>query len=313
MEKFPSQENIVSKPERRFESYEIKKDDLETLQQDVDVLAESELIEKEILEDTRFVTFDSKNLYVITKGEHVGNGEFSVEEISSSSRGGFNAFVIPHRGFIGKSESDYRGARAWLLCDELETTAVNAKKFPNENVLYQPELPQPKEILDVVSMSPAGPYSEIQQGRYNYLTDIIFHEAGHIEYRRTRNWQEEEGLIGEFPSNKQREMFLSAILSTKKLPHQFLDYIIEYINKRSIEEMYPMVIDREAARRYDSRRFNANNDELRMLLDRFKRSGELSSDGHTVGRFLALILEEQFSDFPERKEFVQLVFDRRNL
>lgn len=300
-----------------FESYEVKENDLKTLQEGIDLLTHSDLVEDTILDDLRFVTYDSRYFYIFTKGQHATNGRFVVEEITTLSQIGYRIYKVEHSGSVGRKEKDYRGARAWLLSDEIETTAVNAKKFPNENVLYQPDLPQPKEILDVVSMAPVGPYSKIQQGRFNYLTDVIFHEVGHIEHRRLEGWQEGEAAIGVFPSEKQRESFLSIVRESKKIPEWVTKAIIENIDKRAISEMYPMLIDREAAKRFDTDRFDDENVSFeQMLIDIKDRSSNGTlvekfikslKSGHIAGRLLVRILEERFPDFNERKRFVREV------
>jgi hypothetical protein len=132
------QENILESEAKYFEHYEVKSSDLEALQQGIDTVANSQLFEEGVLDNIRFVTYDSKSLYIFTRGDHAANETFTVEEIPSTSKTGFKIFKTTHGGFIGRDKEDYRGARAWLLCDEIETTAVNARKFPNPNILYQP-------------------------------------------------------------------------------------------------------------------------------------------------------------------------------
>lgn len=318
----PSPDKIAQQEAKYFETYEAKQGDLVALQQGIDTLVESGLIKEEVLEEIRFVTFDSNSLYVFTRGEHVSNDRFNVEEIPCSSKMGFRLFRIRHSGFIGRNRDDYRGARAWLLCDEIETTSVNAKKFPNENVLYQPELPQPAEILDVVSMAPFEPYSRIHQGRCNYLTDVIFHEAGHIEHRRLDDWQQGEEPIAGFPSEEQRTGFLAVIRRTRMLPQWVTDLVVENAGKLAVGEMYAMLIDGEGAKRYDiqmldrrSREFESRLADIESqstdqgFVGRFRQS--LESE-HTTGQLLVRILEEQFPDYAERKSFVRSVLERRS-
>lgn len=306
--------------EDRLYEYEVQSSDLETLAQGIDLLYESGLIEEGILDDMRFATYDSKYLYVFTRGQHSTNDRFVVEEVHSSSKTGFKIFKIRHRGFIGGKEKDYFGARSWLLCDEIETTS-NDRKFPNGNVVFQPDLPQPREILNVVSMAPVGPWNEFfNEEGYKYLTDIVFHEAGHIEHRRLENWQEGEGRIVEFPSEDQRKIFLSTIRQTKIFPSWITELIILNIGRIAIAEMYAMLIDREGAKRYDAQKFDSDNARFQRKIayiqdnsadqeniDWFKRSLE---SGHTTGRLLVRILEEQFPDFLERKKFVRSVLGR---
>jgi len=317
MEKPKSPTELEKQEKSYLETYEAKDSDLESLQQGIDILAESNLLEQDVLKDIRFVTYDSHYLYVFTRGQHSTKDKFTVEEMPSSSKTDIKVYKIAHNGFVGTKKEDYRGARAWLLCDEIEATAVSARKFPNENVLYEPDVPQPKEILDVVSMAPKEPYEKIQQGRFNYLTDVIFHEAGHIEHRRLENWQGGEAPIETFPSDEQKEEFLSVIRQAKIFPESITALIIENIGKRAISEMYPMLIDREAAKLFDAEKFEAENTDFgKALLDlqenladqelitRFKESLE---SGHAMGRLLVRILEEKFLDFHERKDFVRSV------
>lgn len=249
-EKQPSQENIAEREAEYYEKYKIKESDLKALEQGIDTLAESKLLEEGILDDIRFVTYDSGYLYIFTRGQHVTNCEFEVEEIPSSSKTGFKIFKIQQKeeqkigepGFVGRTEESYRGGVAWLLRDEIETTAINARKFPNQDVLLEQhdgsKQPQPEEILDVVCIPPIEPFNKIwtsidtkgqKKIQYNYLTDIIFHEAGHIEHRRLKNWQKDEGRVGAFPSEEQKEKFLSIIRQTKIFPTWITELIIANI------------------------------------------------------------------------------------
>ena len=292
---------------------------MKSLCQGIDTVAKSNLIEARVLDNIRFVTHDSKNFYIFTRGEHTSNNKFKVKEIPSLSKAGFKIFQVAHSKFIGKNKEDYRGAWAWLLASEIETTSVSATKFPNENVLYQPDLPQPNKILDVVSIPPSEPYEKIQQGRFNYLTDVIFHEAGHIEHRRLKNWQKGEKSIKDFPSTKQKRKFLEVIQKTKIFPKQDVKSIIKNINKRTIQEMYPMIIDYEAAKRYDKQKFNNENQEFKEIIAHLQ--SEFTNDGfeknfkeslkneYTIGRFLVRILEEQIPNFAERKKFICSVLE----
>jgi hypothetical protein len=313
-------ENIQNQELKYFETYQIKNSDLEEISRGIENIAESNLFEDGILDEIRFVTYDSKKLYVFTRGHHATNENFSVEEITSSMKNGFRIFAIHHSGFIGKKQSDYRGAKAWLLCDEIETTAVYAKKFPNENILYEPDMPQPKEILDVVSMAPKDPYEKIQKGKFNYLTDVMFHEVAHIEHRRLENWQEGEEKTEVFPSGQQKESFLSAIRKTKIFPQEIISLIIENIDKRTIEEMYAMLVDREAAKRYDVQKFEDENAHFQKMItdlqnknsnqEVFTQFQERLQFPHVTGRLLVRILEDQFSDFHDRKKNIRSILEK---
>jgi len=316
------QENTLESEAKYFESYEAKPSDLETLRQGIDTVVDSKLLEEEVLDNIRVVTYDSKSLYIFTRGEHAANESFVVEEIPSTGKTGFKIFKTTHRGLIGRDKENYGYARAWLLCEEIETTAVNARKFPNENILYQPELPQPTEILDVVSVPPEEPYNKIQKGWYNYLTDVVFHETGHIEQRRLDNWQIGEEKVETFPSEEQKKKFFSVIGQTRIFPQWMVSQIIGNTTNGAIDEMYPMLIDREAAKRYDKTKFDNENasfqDMLTNLQDEstnpeytewFKNSLMWK---HTTGRLLVRVLEEQFPDFGERKQFVRSVLERKS-
>lgn len=304
-----------------FKNYEIRNEDLETLAEDLDILCQSGLIDKEFLDNIRFVTYDSKSLYIFTRGEHESNERFKVEEIPSVSKTGFRVFKIDHFGFIGRNEESYAGARAWLLCDEVETTAKNAKKFPNENILYEPDKPQPEEILDVVSISPEKPFAEIWKGEYDYLADLVFHEAAHIEYRRLRNWQKGKIFTEEFSSEEQKNKFLSVIKETKIFPEWMINLIVDNISRKALGEMYAMLIDREACKRYNPKKFERDNAEFRRILKEIsennteiiKQIKKLSKSVHIIGRLLVMILEEKFPIFEERKNFVHSVlFEQEN-
>src|SRR5918999_1789375 len=102
MEVSPTQENVLESEAKYFETYEVKPSDLEKLQQGIDTVADSKLLEEEVLDNIRFVTYDSKSLYIFTRGEHATNERFTVEEIPSTSKTGFKIFKTTHRGFIGR-------------------------------------------------------------------------------------------------------------------------------------------------------------------------------------------------------------------
>ncbi|HRV75997.1 MAG: hypothetical protein H6799_01955 [Candidatus Nomurabacteria bacterium] len=310
--------------QKYFETYEVQESDLDTLQDGVDLLAGSGLVEEGVLDDIRFVTYDARNLFVVTRGQHASTEEFAVEELPSKSADGFRVFKMAHPGIVGQNRDDYRGAYAWLLCEELETTAVGASKYPNENVILQPELPQPREILDVVRMTPYEPYIRIHQDDgFNYLTDVVFHEAGHIEHRRLEAWQEGEDEVQVFPSDRQKEEFLSVVHRNKIFSGWVTDIIIESIHKGTINEMYAMLIDREAAKRFDTKRFDEDNNAFKKALDDIPESDRDEAgverlkkwleSGHTTGRWLIRVLEDEFPGFDDRKEFVRSIFDRSSV
>lgn len=87
-----------------FETYEATESDLKILEEGIDKLVESQLVEEEILNDIRFVTYDSKYLYIYTRGKHQTTENFSVEEIPSSSKTGFKIFKIPHLVLLEKKK-----------------------------------------------------------------------------------------------------------------------------------------------------------------------------------------------------------------
>jgi hypothetical protein len=170
-------------------------------------------------------------------------------------------------------------------------------------------------------MSPEEPYNRIQYGAYNYLTDVIFHEAGHIEHRRLENWQIGDGIIETFPSEEQKEKFFSVVRQTKIFPKWITDQVIENTTTGAISEMYPMLIDREACKQYDQKRFEQENSEFQRMLANLQDESTnpnwvewfKNSLGwhHTTGRLLARVLEDHFPDFGERKRFIRSVLERK--
>ncbi len=300
--------------------YEATSEDMQMLEQCIDTVTESHLLEEDILHNIRFISFDSKYLYVFTRGEHSSTEKVRVVPVPSGSKTGFKIFKIEHGGSIGRNPKDYGYGKAWLLSDVVESTAVNATKFPNENVLHQPHLPQPKHILDTVCISPYGPYETIQNGHFNYLTDVVFHEAGHIEQRRLENWQEGEDPVDTFPSQEQRERFTATVQRTKLLPAWVMNAVLVKTNKRAISEMYAMLIDREGAKNYNPEKYAEENASFKTKFAHVQ-NGSVTSDNsawlntyldspHVTGRLLVRILEEQFPDFKERKQFVRAIRHR---
>ena len=311
---------IVEVGKTYFEQYEVKENDLMTLSRDIETVVDSDLVDASIFDDLRFVTYDSQYLYVFTRGEHASSGRFTVEELPTNNNAGMRLFKIIHSGFIGRDRESYKGARAWLLCDELEQTAVNAKKYPNENVLYQKDLAQPEDILRVVSMAPAEPYNKIQKGRFNLLTDVVFHEAAHKEHEMLDHWQKGEDLVPAFPSKEAETRFLDEIKQCGLFPQPIMQLIFESITRRAVCEMFAMLIDNEAAKRYDQVRFSSASTNFEVLKNQlwqdpvepqvFGRFTQELKWEHCVGRLLVRMLEARFPDFVERKEFVRSILDR---
>jgi hypothetical protein len=100
LKKFVSNED---KKEKYFEHYKIKEKDLRTLYEGIDLVSKSQLVEKEVLENIRVVTYDSEYLYIFTRGEHSSNDKYHIDEVESFSKAGFRIFRIKHSGFIGKT------------------------------------------------------------------------------------------------------------------------------------------------------------------------------------------------------------------
>lgn len=303
-----------------FENYEVKPNDLEVLGNDIDELAASQLVEEDVLKEIRYVTYDSKYLYVFTRGEHASNEQFQVEELASASTSGLRIFKIQQSGHIGKTRDDYTGAKAWLLCDEVETTAVGARKFPNENTLREPERPdQPEMILDVVQIAPLEAWNKIQKGQFNYKTDMVFHEAGHIEQRRLEEWQLGNPILEDFPSEEAKSRFLRVVQETNVLPDKHKDLVIQNINRTALAEMYAMVIDSEGAKKHDPVGYGTGKTQNRTLMNALAtepvEEGVLKEftwclgQQHFTGHLLVHVLEDRFPDFAERKQFARDCLD----
>lgn len=139
----------------------------------------------EVINNIRIVTFDSNYLYVITKGTHGSNDKFQVEEISTPDSK-FRTYKISHAGNIGRNPADYKGGYGMMLCDEVESTAVEAQKFPYKGHIL--DNTQPESVLVTVQIPPPGPYKKIHQGQYDVLCDLLFHEAGHKQHERLIGW-----------------------------------------------------------------------------------------------------------------------------
>lgn len=127
-----------------------------------------------------------------------------------------------------------------------------------------------------------------------------------------------------FPSAEQEEKFISMVSKTKLLPKWAVDLIFTNFSQGDITGMYAVLIDNEAAKRYDSQTFdNGNRAFQKMIVDIqsespdqetiqlfIKRLSEAETH-HGKGVVLVRILEEQFPDFHERKKFVRSVLERK--
>ncbi|MDP2676426.1 MAG: hypothetical protein Q8O83_01950 [bacterium] len=272
MEQLPK-ENFGETEEAYFKSYEMGEDDKEVLLESAKTLFSLGVLGKETLDDLRIASFDSKNFYVITKGEHQSTDEFKVEDASQNEKD-FHIYCIGH----GKNfrKRDYAGAGAWYEVPELEETALNAKKVPNPKVLENKE-----KILKAILIPPKEVFERIHGSRFEYDTDLVFHEAGHIEEMLLRDWPN-EGEIPAFPSEKQRREFMKTLDITQD------------IDRATIGEMYAMMIDREAKRQLGFEHIDMD-DEAQKMID----------SSHKKGYLLAKALEEKYPDFIERKKWIQ--------
>lgn len=313
----PSKEE-TSQNETYFKSYKIKENDLVELGEGINILYKSGLVNPKIIKNIQFVTYDSEHFYVFTTGSYKSKENIEVNKIKSTNKS-FKIFKIKNPKNLGRSKNDYRGARAWLLSSEIEETADRIEKFPNENILYEPEKLQPKMILDIISIPPVEPYKKIQKNKFNYLTDLIFHEAGHIEHRRLRNWKGKDSSKHTFPSDEQKNKFLSLINSSNILPKKITNTLIKNINKNSISELYTIMIDHEAAKRYDAHRHRVNNKniEINSLIKEInanqkKEKRGRMDDKYIYAKLLLKILEKSFPNFDKRKEFMNSILSQKN-
>jgi|GEM_PF-3075891 len=292
---------------QEVQNYEVTEKDIKSISQGIEVISDSGLFENGVIDEIRIVTFDSNNLYVFTKGEHASNDRFEVEEISINNKSGFRLFKIPRIYY----DYNYKGAVAWLLCDEIESTAVNATKFPNEFWNHSWE-PTAEEILDVVSIPPVESFEKFHGDKYSYLTDVMFHEVGHIEKRRLDNWQKGEEAVETFPSQKQEDEFKSMVESSTIFPGEVITALSESIDYGAISEMYAMLIDREALRRYRADRLEEEDVEFnKSLEDVSSVVDEIKNNKHTRGRLIVRIFEDKFPDFVARKEAVGKLLFRK--
>lgn len=294
--------------ERFFENYEISDVDLEELGKDIDIVAESGLIEKSLIDEMRIVTFDSNFLYVFTRGNHVSTRRFNVEEMAHPNKNGFKIYKIRHSGFIGRRKEDYIGAQAGILCDEIETTAVNAKRY---RALFRDRRIDPHtsviELLYTARIPPKDSFDMIHAGKFDYLTDGVFHEIGHNEQYQLEESGKRDDPDKIFPTIEQARKFMLVIERNKIFPQSVTQAIMRLCDAPSLREMYTMLIDREAQRRYRPNDHSHKEKEWGKgvpLLKDITHPDKI----HARGRALVRILEEEFPDYNKRKEFVLSVF-----
>jgi hypothetical protein len=107
------------KPVEYFSNYKIKESDLMVLQLGIETVAGSGLLDDDVMDNIRFVTYDSQYFYVVTRGAHVSTDRFNVEELPTNNKSRFRTFKIAHSNFFGTTIQDYlkiySGAAAWLL------------------------------------------------------------------------------------------------------------------------------------------------------------------------------------------------------
>lgn len=309
MEKEPK---IELRKEKEFE-YKIQAEDLNVLIESADNLFDSTLLDPTTLRSLRIITFDSKNFYIITQGEHRSTEKYKVEELklNTKSRNNFRIYKINHKGWIG--DYRYRGATAWFEHEAIISTAV----VTEEELVPNPKITKEKnKILKTILIPPYGPYEEIHQGRFDYQTSTVFHEAGHIEEMLIRDWPN-EGEIPSFPSEKQKEDFINLIRNSSlasSLPREVVNNLVDNIDRATIGEMYATLVEREAERRFNPERIEREDEEFDKKLEEFLKSlendngerpnnklKEVMESAHKKGYLLARILEKEIPDYIERK------------
>lgn len=90
------QEPKIEPTDKYFEGYEVQLEDLNLLLENADNLTESELLDEITMRDLRIVSFDSKNFYVLTQGEHRSTDQYKVQELPTNSKKGWRIYKINH-------------------------------------------------------------------------------------------------------------------------------------------------------------------------------------------------------------------------
>lgn len=304
-----------------FETYQIRPEDLATLQDGYDMVVDSGLVDVSIFDDLRIVTYDSNYFYILTKGEHVSQHGFIVENKETTNKSGFKLFSIPHHGSIGRKRDDYQTARAWICFDEVEKTQIGGKKFPlflQDRKLHS--------VLSAVFIPAKTAYIKRHRGEdmFPYFEDCIVHEVGHIE-RRLLDLGDDKPPPA-FPSPEQEKRFRDMVETNQKFHVWVKNMILRLISEDSLHEMYAIMIEREAKKRYHPDFISKKDSELAIVLSQlhpFEESKENARnvwalsvvnnffrESHVNGELLVHVLEEQFPDFAERKAFVQSVLRR---
>lgn len=309
--------------DRRFECYQIRDCDFQSLFFSIDQVVQSGMICDLVLNMIRFVTFDSLCYYIVTRGEHVSTDRFEVRELPTTSHTGFRLFQIEHDGSIGTDKWDYKTACSWLLAAEIETTAVGECTFPNENFFCQPDLDQPEEILWVVNISCLTPFRWIHKNRYAHMTSVVFHEAAHIQHRMLRDWRHSDtSQYFVFPSVDQYYLFYRLLECSATLPVKALFMIRDHAPIKTINELYAMLIQYEAEKRYVPRLYKKKRTDYHALLKELEDIAcseekqaeflERIADKYFAAHLLVCLLEDLLPDFRVRIAFMDSCLRRED-
>lgn len=295
---------------KEFESYEINHEDFEVVTEETEQLFKSSLLEPETLKNLRVTFFDSKNFYILTNGGHKSSETVEVEELPITSKADLRMYKVPHGEEFGKDVKDYKGGHAWFESPELEETAVGAEKVLNPKT-RSADTKTP--ILKTILLPPPSPFERLHGNRYDYKTDLLFHEAAHIEEMLIRDWPN-KGEILPFPREKDLQEFSRIVESSAFIPPTVSGEIMKKFDRATLGEMYAMLVDREAKRQYIPQQIRRDDEEFDKNLEQFAKLGtEKSKDkvsealdsSHKKGYILARILEKQIPDYKERKNWIR--------
>ncbi|HET8575444.1 MAG TPA: hypothetical protein VFM02_04755 [Candidatus Paceibacterota bacterium] len=285
-----------------FSKYLFSESDKDALLEGIQDVYQSGIFDAGTLKDLRLVTFDSQHYFVFTKGKHLSTEKIRVDLYAEGF--GFHVYQIPIQN---AQNLDYGGATAWFEESVIEDTAVKAVRVKNPKIL---EPTQKNCILKTVLIPPKQAFVALHEDAFDYKTDLIFHEIGHVEEMLLRDWPN-EGYVTPFPSNDKKEKFFSRIRSTSLIPSEVLNLFFQTFSRASLGEMYATMIDREAKRIFSPEKMRKDDASFLESLKNLgvgelkKKVKPVVKDPHQTGYILSILLEFRIPDFSKRKAWLQ--------
>jgi len=280
-------------------SYKLKQIDLDRIIEGAHKMVDSNLVDGETLRGLRIITFDSDYVYVCTNGEHASVLDCEVEQITSVDDYGFKVYKIKHTEELGRKNSDYKGGTALICTKEVFDTAVDKDTFVKAGGYETPK---------TIFIPPSVKFNQLHKGKYDYDSDLIFHETAHVEEMSIYDWPNDRE-VPSFPSEEKINDFEGKVRSCKGIHRDVIDVVLGHLDRATTGEMYAITIERAAKNMYVPDKLVLHDKDIATDIASVagfsKLSAKVLNSSHRKASILSLALEEVIPDFHERKQWLQ--------